>query len=184
VDHIPNKKEATETKPAKPGKDKAVKIATTTTITGCTGTETAAGLTVPSGGTETGKSGLPSRLITNAGNTLPGKSTVVWSDGSKSKSNGAGSTETFVDNGTPNDHSDDIALPDNIDDVIALIVAGHGTDSLYLLGTGGGYTGKAYANHHADTVGHSPGILAKLQASQTPAGLGSITTTGTLHVYP
>jgi len=179
---IPNKKEATETKPAKPGKDKKVKVSTTTAISGCTGTELSAGLTVPSGASETGKSSLASRLVTNAGSSGGGSSKITWSDGQKSKTAGTGSTTTFVDNQTPNDHSDDIPLPTSTDDVILLIQQGHGADGLYLIGSGDSITGKAYPNHASSSISHSPGILDKLTAATSPTGLLSITQTGTLTI--
>jgi hypothetical protein len=42
--------------------------------------------------------------------------------------------------------------------------------------------GKAYSGKNISTVGHSPGILAKFNACASTAGLGSITTTGTITI--
>jgi hypothetical protein len=178
---IPNKKEATATKPAKPGKDKGSKLLTTTTYTGCTGGGNPAGTTVPTGGTSTTKVKAPSRLCTNQGNIPPGKTKTEMTGGSKAKFKpSGGTTTTFLDNQTPNDHSDDIPLPSTTAGLLALINT-NGNDQLYILGTGSTIAGKAYGGKTISTVGHSPGVLAKLNAC-AGAGLGTVVTTGTFKI--
>jgi hypothetical protein len=179
---IPNKKEATATKPAKPGKDKGSKLLTETTYTACSGGGNPAGTTVPTGGTSTSKVKAASRLCTNQGNVPPGKTKTEMTGGSKAKFKpSGGTTTTFLDNGTANDHSDDIPLPTTTAGLLAILVP-HGSDQLYILGSGATIAGKAYGGKHISTVGHSPGVLAKFNACTSAAGLASITTTGTFAI--
>jgi hypothetical protein len=176
---IPDKAPATAKKPAKPGKDKKVKILSTTTLSNCVASGDAAGLPAITGGTVVTKSSSPSRLVTNAGNVSGGKTKATLSDLSKFKEDGLGSTTTYLDNGTPNVHGDDIVLPTDTAAIFTLISEGHGSDGLYLVGTGSHSTGKAYAGEAISSIDHSPGVIDKLVASQSPTGLTSITETGT-----
>jgi hypothetical protein len=180
---IPNKKEATATKPAKPGKDKGSKLLTNTTYTGCTGSGNVAGTTLPTGGTSTTKVKAASRLCTNQGSVPPGKTKTEMTGGSKAKFKpSGGTTTTFLDSGTALDHSDDIPLPTDTAGLLAALAGPHGTDQLYILGAGSTIAGKAYSGEHISSVSHSPGILAKFNACVSTAGLGSISTTGTIHI--
>ncbi len=165
-------------KPGKPGKDHKTKITTHTVLSGCTGAETN-GLIPPTGGTTDTKTGNPSRLCTNQGNVPPGKTKTTLTGGSGGKFKEAGGSSTsFVDNGTPNNHGDDIALPTTQAALISLLGT-NGGDQLYILGVGGHSTGKSYSGKPLSSVSHSPGLLAKFNACVSTAGLGSISTTGT-----
>jgi hypothetical protein len=193
---IPNKREAQtivkpgkngkpdkiKYKPAKPGKDKKAKIVTHTVLSGCHGSETG-GAVPPTAGTTDTKTKALSRLCQNQGNVPPGKTktSLTGGSGGKFKETG-GTTTTFLDSGTPNDHSDDIPLPTSTADLLAALGGPHGTDQLYILGTGGVSTGKAYLGKSLSSVSHSPGILAKFNACASAAGLGSINTTGTTSI--
>ncbi len=190
---IPNKKEAytvikpgkkgkpdkVKFHPAKPGKDHKIKITTHTVLSGCHGVETN-GTVPPTGGTTDTKAKNASRLCTNQGNVPPGKTktTLTGGSGGKFKESG-GSTVSYLDSGTPNDHSDDIPLPTTTADLLAALGGPHGTDQLYLLGSGGHSTGKSYLGKPLSSVSHSPGLLAKFNACVSSAGLASIATTGT-----
>ena len=106
------------------------------------------------------------------------KTSLTGGSGGKFKETG-GSTVTFLDSGTPNDHSDDVVLPTTTAGLLEALGGPHGTDQLYILGSGGTSTGKSYLGKHLSSVSHSPGLLAKFNACVSTAGLASITTTGT-----
>ncbi len=180
---IPNKKEAYTKNgkfhAAKPGKDHKTKITTHTVLSNCTGSEPTSGAIPPTGGTTDTKTKNPSRLCTNQGNVPPGKTKTALTGGSGGKFKEAGGSSTsFVDNGTPNNHADDIPLPTTQAALISLLGT-NGGDQLYILGTGGHSTGKSYLNKPLSSVSHSPGLLAKFNACVSSAGLAAIDTTGT-----
>jgi hypothetical protein len=100
---IPNKKEATATKPAKPGKDKGPKYNSTGTLLNCTGSEPVSHLTPPTGATTTSKSKGASRLCTGggAGGSSAGtKNKITFNNGAKGKVTSSQSPLSAFNTGT------------------------------------------------------------------------------------
>jgi hypothetical protein len=160
------------------GKDKKVKVLTTTTYSGCTGSEPTSGLPVPTGATVITKNKLPSRLCTGFTNLGPGKTKYTFSTGAKSKPGINGNTVTKADNGTPNNLGDDLTIPPTTDPGFNAFLVAHGNDGTVSTSSGSTLAGKAYANKSIQTISHSGSLLAKVTACNSANGLTSVSTTG------
>jgi hypothetical protein len=145
---IPDKKPATATKPAKPGKDKGPKFNSTGSFSQCAGSEPSSGLAVPTGApTTTTKSKGGSRLCAGGPNSGQGisKGKITFSDGSKAK---ASSTTSSLNAYNPVGPVITPTPPSGSSLATSLaFVAAHATDRLYFTTTATS-GGKAYKGKH------------------------------------
>lgn len=162
----------------KKGKDKKVKVTTTTNYTGCTGSEPSSGLPVPSSATVNTKGKSPSRLCTAFTSLPPGKTKYVFGGVHKSKPGAQGTTVTKADNGTPGNLGDDLVIPATTDPGFNAFLVAHGNDGTVSTSAGSTLAGKAYAAKSIQTISHSGSLIQKVVACSGPVGLAIVTTTG------
>ncbi len=168
---IPDKKPATATKPAKPGKDKGPKYTSSGALSSCTGSEPVSHLTSPTAATTTSKSKGTSRLCTGggAGGSSAGtKNKITFNNGAKGKVTSSQSPLSAYNTGTntftpaPPTGS---PLP-----VAAAWVIDHFTERLSFTTTGTA-AGKVYGGRHVVTTVVTTETLGNLFTVQC-AGAG------------
>ena len=182
-------------------KDKKIKVNTSTTYSGCTGSEPTSGIPVPTSATVTSKSKNPSRLCASLTSLGGGKTKYLFGTTHKSKGGLAGTTQSKADNTTPTNFADDLPVlspgdtttPWSNVDPPGPKTAGsgvgfnswlvqNGNDGTVSLGSGGTLAGKAYAGKTISTIGNSGSLIQKVTDCTSPTGMTSVPTTGTVGI--